>query len=208
MGYVRAVIGGIFQFVCWGAFVNFIRIAVVIILLVSGVFGQDKAAKTNRANPKDMHGLIINGQGFVFLASEPDGWDTDTDARAREYGVNAIFFPRTQSSRSHHVNIRVRLNEKTTEDPNEDMAEDVSNYKKQYPLTKFADLNVKHGKYTTSAKIFYTDNEFYEYVAYLNPGPKHKFMFSVAMSKEKQAATADELAAFSHVLRSLNLVSE
>jgi hypothetical protein len=33
-------------------------------------------------------------------------------------------------------------------------------------------------------------------------------MFSVALSKEKQAATQDELAAFSHVLRSLQFVSE
>jgi hypothetical protein len=155
-----------------------------------------------------MHGLIIYGQGFTFLASEPDGWDTDTGQHAREYSVNAIFFPRAQVSRSHHVNIRVRLNRKTTEDPSEDMRGDVNDYKKQYPSTKFADLNISHPDYKTSAKLFYTENDFYEYVAYLNPGSQFKFMFSVALSKEKQAATQDELAAFSHVLRSLIFVTE
>jgi pSer/pThr/pTyr-binding forkhead associated (FHA) protein len=76
-----------------------------------------------------MRGLIISGQGFVFLASEPQGWDTDTGKAATEYSVNAIFFPRVQVSRSHHVTIRVRLNQKTTEDPNEDMRGDVNDYK-------------------------------------------------------------------------------
>jgi len=155
-----------------------------------------------------MHGLLIYGQGFSFLASEPEGWDTDTEQQAREYRVNAIFFPHAKTSRSHHVSIRVRLNRKTTEDPDEDMATDVKDYKKQYPSTKFATLDVRHPDYKTSAKLFYTENDFYEYVAYLNPGPQCKFMFSVAMSKEKQPATQEELAAFSHVLNSLNFVAD
>jgi hypothetical protein len=88
------------------------------------------------------------------------------------------------------------------------MAMDVNDYKKRYPSTKFADLNINHPDYKTSAKLFYTETEFYEYVAYLNPGPQYKFMFPVAMSKEKQAATKEELAAFNHVLSSLKLVSQ
>jgi hypothetical protein len=191
--------------------VKLVRAAVLLVLITSLTFyasGQNKGVQNAHAAANDVHGLIISGQGFVFLASEPEGWDTDTGKAAREYGVNAIFFPRAQLSRSHHVTIRVRLNQKTTEDPNEDMRGDVDGYKKQYPSTEFADLDFKHPKYKTCAKLFYTQDDFYEYVAYLNPGPQYKFMFSVALSKEKRAATREELAAFSHVLRSLQFVSE
>jgi hypothetical protein len=191
--------------------VKLVRAAVLLVLITSltfSAFGQNKGVQNAHADANDMRGLIISGQGFVFLASEPQGWDTDTGKAATEYSVNAIFFPRVQVSRSHHVTIRVRLNQKTTEDPNEDMRGDVNDYKKRYPSTKFADLDFKHPNYKTCAKLFYTQGDFYEYVAYLNPGPQYKFMFSVALSKEKQAATQDELAAFSHVLRSLQFVSE
>jgi hypothetical protein len=192
-------------------FVKLIRAALLLVFVTSLTFsasGQSKGVQNAHADAQDMHGLIISGQGFVFLASEPEGWDTDTGAAATEYSANAIFFPHTQVSRSHHVNIRVRLNPKTTEDPNEDMLVDLNGYKKQYPSTKFADLDFKHPSYKTCAKLFYTQDDFYEYIAYLNPGPQYKFIFSVALSKEKQAATQDELAAFNHVLRSLQFVSE
>ncbi len=162
---------------------------------------------SKKAPAKDMHGLIIYGDGFAFLANEPKDWDVDTGQEARNYRVNAIFFPRAQESRVHRVNIRVRLNQKTTEDPNEDMAADVEGYKDQYPATKFADLQLTHPDYRSSAKLFYTENDFYEYVVYLNPGQQSRFMFSVSMSKEKQPATQEELAALAHVLQSLQFVT-
>jgi len=139
--------------------VKLVRAAVLLVLITSltfSAFGQNKGVQNAHADANDMRGLIISGQGFVFLASEPQGWDTDTGKAATEYSVNAIFFPRVQVSRSHHVTIRVRLNQKTTEDPNEDMRGDVNDYKKRYPSTKFADLDFKHPNYKTCAKLFYT----------------------------------------------------
>jgi hypothetical protein len=182
-------------------------LALIICAMSLVAFAQAKTASNSPAGTKDMHGLIIHGEGFVFLAREPNAWDTDTGDVARKYGANAVFFPRAQTSRSHHVTIRVRLNSKTTEDPKEDMASDVNQYKKEYPATQFGNLEVKHPQYPTSAKLFYMPHDFYEYVAYLNPGRQWNFTFSVAMSKEKEPATQDEIAAFSHVLRSLQFVT-
>jgi len=171
-------------------------------------FTQARGAHDTGADAQNRHGIVIFGDGFVFLVSEPDGWDTDTGQQAKEYSVNAIFFPRSEASRSHHVNIRVRLNRKTTEDPDEDMTGDLKGYKKRYPSAKFAKLSEKHAQYKTSAGLFYTENDFYDYVAYLNPGAQCRFMFSVALSKEKRPATPGELAAFTHVLRSLHFVTD
>ena len=175
-------------------------------------FGQSRQAADphgdNNKDMKDMHGLIIYGQDFAFIASEPNDWDVDTEDAAKEYQVNAIFFPRDPSSRSHHVTIRVRVNHKSGEDPQDDMTFDVNQYKKDYPKTQFTELSVKHAEYPTAAKLFYTKGEFYEYVAYLNPGPQVNLMFSVAMSKENKPATQDELAAFVHVLQSLKFLTQ
>jgi hypothetical protein len=180
---------------------------VIVTIAASFAFGQTVGTKNSSADA-DMHGLIIYGENFAFLASEPDNWDTDTGQVAREYSVNAIFFPRAQASRTLHVTIRVRLNRKTTEDPNADMNSDMTQYKKEYPSTRFADLNLKHPDYRISTKLFYTEKEFYEYVAYLNPGPQFKFIFSVVLSKERVPAANDELDAFAHVLQSLRFVTE
>ncbi len=176
-------------------------------LFLATAFGQAAASSpTFSKTPKDMHGLMIYGDGFLILASEPEGWDTDTDAIALKYQSNAVFFPRNQASRSHHVNIRIRLNRKTTEEPREDMDADVSGYKKQYPAAQFSALKIDHPEYRSSAKLFFTPGDYYEYVAYLNPGAEHSLMFSITMSKEKVSATTAELAALEHILRSLRLV--
>jgi len=190
-----------------------IRLPLALFMLITSVItsslavGQTKSTKTSVGKAsQEMHGLIIDGEGFVFTASEPEGWDTDTGRVAREYNANAVFFPRAKASRLYKVNIRVRLNEKTDNDPHADMMADVDQYKRQYPSTQFADVNVGHPEYKSSVKVFFTPGEFYEYVAYVNPGPGHHLMFSVAMSIEKRAATKDEISAYEHVLRSLRLL--
>ena len=184
----------------------FRTICMVTVLVAMSSPGSAQGTPSEK-NSKDMHGLMIYGDGFLFLASEPEGWDTDTGKEAQSYGANAVFFPRAGDSRAHRVRIRVRLNRKTTEDPLKDMMIDIDEYRNKFPSTQFADVDIKHPEYMSSVKLFYTPGEFFEYVAYLNPGSEHSLMFSISMSKEKEAATPNELAAFQHVLRSLRLVS-
>jgi hypothetical protein len=152
---------------------------------------------------KKMNGLMIYGEGFYFSVKEPDGWNSDVDKVARYYYSNIIFLPENKSSRAAHVNIRIRVNHKETTDPSEDMQTDMDGYKKQNPKVKFADLAVSHPKYMICAKLFYQENDYYEYVVYVDPGPGVTKNFSVSMSKESTPATPEEMKAFKEILESL-----
>jgi len=76
-------------------------------------------------------------------------------------------------------------------------------YRREYPKAQFRELSASHADYKTFAKLVCVPGQFYEYVAYLNPGPRSKFTLSVAMSKQSNQATPEELKAFEVVLRSL-----
>ena len=100
--------------------------------------------------------------------------------------------------------IRVRVNHKTDENSLEDLKADMRQYRQRYPNVQFVALEVAHAEYKTYTKLFAFPNDFYDYVAYVNPGPSSSFTLSVAMAKEKVPATQDELAAYADVVRSLH----
>jgi hypothetical protein len=157
---------------------------------------------------KKMDGLLVYGKGFLFSAREPIGWHGDTDKIARYYHANLVFTPDDQTSRAAHVTIRIRVNHKETTGPSEDMQTDMSGYKAKYPDVRFSDLAVSHPKYKICAKLFYFENDFYEYVVYVDPGANVKMNFSVSMSKDSKSATAEEQKAFETVLESLSWITE
>jgi hypothetical protein len=88
------------------------------------------------------------------------------------------------------------------------MQTDMSGYKAKYPDVRFSDLAVSHPKYKICAKLFYFENDFYEYVVYVDPGANVKMNFSVSMSKDSKSATAEEQKAFETVLESLSWITE
>jgi hypothetical protein len=165
------------------------------IALLAG--GAGKAQQTPKLN-----NLIVYGDGFAFGVKEPDGWLGDTDKIASKYQVNVVFLPPKESVKND-VTIRVRINDKVDENTIEDLNYDMQGYKKEFPAAQFSDLSLAHAEYKTFAKTVFVPNQFYEYVAYLNPGPGHPFTFSVAMSKKQEPATEAELNAFGAVLKSL-----
>ena len=167
-------------------------------------YGQNSAPSTGKpAVEKKMDGLLIDGPGFLFSVKEPDQWDSDVFEVARYYYSNIIFIPENKLSRSAHVNIRIRVNSKETTDPSQDMETDMRRYKAKYPKANFSDLAVSHPTYKICAKLFYIENDFYEYVVYVDPGLNVNKIFSVAMSKESTPATPDEMKAFKEILESL-----
>jgi hypothetical protein len=178
----------------------------VLVVALAGVALHAQNSSPNASNPdgsKKMDGLLVYGQGFVFSAKEPNGWHADTDKIASYYYSNLIFLPEDKLSQTAHVNIRVRVNHKETKDPSEDMQTDIAGYKTKYPKTQFSDLAVLHPKYKIAAQLFYTPNEYYEYVVYVDPGSGVDKNFSVTMSKESKPATPKEMKAFQEVLASL-----
>ncbi|MEA2562944.1 MAG: hypothetical protein QOH06_4448 [Acidobacteriota bacterium] len=151
--------------------------------------------------------LLVYGEGFAFSVKEPWGWRGDIEA-ARKYGANIVFFPEAAESRSAEVTIRLRVNDKVDENTASDLEADRDSYKSEYPKVQFGKLDVRHPQYGTFSELFFQPGAFYEYVSYLNPGPKSKISISVAMSKARSAATKNELEAYEMVLGSLTVLSD
>jgi hypothetical protein len=97
----------------------------------------------------------------------------------------------------------VRLNDKEDEDTAADLKYDMDGYRAKYPKIQFVDFTVTHRTYLVMPKLFLLPGEFAEYVAYLNPGPKAKFLISASMNKQREQASAEELEAFRLVVQSL-----
>jgi hypothetical protein len=152
---------------------------------------------------KKMKGFIVYGEGFSFMVKEPDGWRSDIGKIASKYGANVVFLPSAQESRKLDVTIRVRVNQKQDENTIEDLNYDLQGYREEYPDAKFSELDVTHAEYGTFAKLVFVPKQFYEYVAYVNPGRETRFTFSVAMSRRNSPAMDAELNAFRTVLRSV-----
>ena len=79
-------------------------------------------------------------------------------------------------------------------------------YRAQHPKIQFKDLAIKNPRYLCLAKVFYVPREFYEYVAYVNPGPGKPFLFSVSMNSQKVDASVKEIEAYKSAVESLRLV--
>jgi len=148
--------------------------------------------------------LLVHGDGFVFSVKEPVGWNGDT-TNAEKFNANVVLHEAGMPENSYTGLIRVLLSEKTDENIAEDIAADTRQYRERYPKMQFKDFAINHPGYKSLAKVFYESGKFYEYVAYVNPGPKSKFLFSVSMNTGKTEAGEKELVAFRFTLRSLTL---
>jgi hypothetical protein len=169
--------------------------ALAMILAVCGGLGAQSKPKNDR--------LIVYGKDFSFGVKEPDSWRGDTGEIANKYQVNVIFLPSQEESLKRDVTIRVRVSKKVDENTIEDLNYDMQQYKKKYPTAQFKELNVVHPEYRTFARNVFVPDQFYEYVAYLNPGPGKPLIFAVAMSKMNAPATDAELTAYKSVLESM-----
>jgi hypothetical protein len=159
------------------------------------------------ARPQEkLKALMIYGNGFIFGALEPDGWTGDTENAAR-FQVNIVFYPKGREWNSPGPSIRVRVNDKTDENTAEDLANDMEGYRKKYPLVQFRDIEVAHPQYRCFPKLFFVENDFYEYVTYINPGGSYWYSFSVALSVPKGPAEPEVLEAYRKVIGSLQAIS-
>ena len=152
--------------------------------------------------------LIVYGKGFSFGVNEPAGWAGDTSELARQYGVNLIFVPQAKSSRERGVTIRIRVNRKVDKNTEQDLKADMDGYRKKYPTVRFEDLELKNERYKVFSKLFFVTDQFYEYVAYVNPGEDLPMVFSFALSKQGQRASREELAAFDAIIQSFAFLTE
>jgi len=178
-----------------------LKAVLIIVSLFCVVSLVASAQTTSPASTNKTNRLIVYGEGFAFGVKEPDHWRADTGKLADKYQANIAFAP--DGDANDNVTLRVRVNSKVDENTVEDLNYDMAGYKKEYPKARFNDLSVRHSEYKTFAKLVFVPDEFYEYVAYVNPGAMSKFTLSVGMSKKSKPATPDELKAFATVLESL-----
>jgi hypothetical protein len=150
-------------------------------------------------------GLVVYGEAFSFMVSEPVNWIGDTD-NAVKMQANIIFYKNQPASRA--AVIRVRVNDKVDENTMEDLSYDMQQYQANYPDLRFSDISVAHHRYRVFPKLFFIPNVFYEYVAYVNPGADVDKMFSVSMNVKNREATTDELNAYKRVIDSLLFISQ
>jgi hypothetical protein len=152
-----------------------------------------------------LEGLLVYGNGFRFGVREPTGWRGST-GEAQPLSANVVFYREGESAESAVALFRVRLDQKADEDIAADLAADMDGYRSQYPGVEFRDLAIKHPAYKVVAKLFAVPGQFYEYVAYVNPGRGRPWVFAASLNKQRVEATADELAAFRRMIASLQLL--
>jgi hypothetical protein len=183
------------------------RFSKVILGLFVVVVSSAQAMSQRTPQKPEMNALLVYGKDFMFGVTEPDGWVGDTSDRATHRQVNIVFFPKGKASKSKNVDIRIRVNSKVDENTIEDLNADIAGYRKKFPKLMLEDLTVEHPKWKTYPKLLFVPDSFYEYVAYLNPGPESRLMFSVALSKTGSRASEAELKAFEEILESVSLLS-
>jgi len=149
--------------------------------------------------------LLIYGDGFSFAVAEPPGWRGSIE-EAERLSSNVVFYRRGESADAAIALVRVRVNDKTDENIAADLQADMDGYRTQYPKIEFRELAVAHPTYAAVAKLFTMPGQFYEYVAYVNPGPGKSWIFGASMNKQRSEATKEELAAFKAVVASLELL--
>ena len=83
------------------------------------------------------------------------------------------------------------------------MEYDINGYKDKYSNLKTQDFLVTHKEYGCFSKLVYVENDFYQYIVYVNPGEKYKSRLSVAMNISKRPASEEEVNTFREIIASL-----
>jgi hypothetical protein len=169
--------------------------SLLFVLATIKIFGQ--VTDTTKINS-----LMVYGENFMFSVKEPDGWIGDID-NARQYYSNIIFYKSKEDLNKGGALIQVYNFNKQDEKTEKDLEYDIKSYKKDYSELKQQDLAVSHKEYKCYSKTIYVENDFYQYIVYVNPGTNFKSGISVSMNTSKRPATEDELKAFKEIIASL-----
>ena len=143
----------------------------------------------------------------MFSVKEPAGWTTNTEM-AHDFGANVVFYPKGSDLRSPTTPlIRVTVGTKYDEDTEQDLKHDMDGYRARFPKVEFRENPVSHLEYRTFARLFCVPGQFYEYVAYLNPGTRSTALYSVSLWKPDQEATEQEFAAYGQVVANVRALA-
>jgi hypothetical protein len=166
--------------------------------VVAALLAVPPAARSEEA--RDV--VTVTTKDYTLDVHTPPGWQGDTET-AKKYQGSVIFTPKTASP--DDAKILVSVSHKFDENTELRMQGEIANYRKRYPHLELTDLDIKHPKYATFAKLFSQPGDFYQYIAFLNPGEVYTDTLYVAMIKQKVPATPEDLAAYKDILQSLKI---
>jgi hypothetical protein len=156
------------------------------------------------ANRTDISKVDVEVKDFSFSARTPAEWREDAEA-AKKYRVNLVFVPETEEAKANNAVIQVSADHKYDENISMVLDTQIANFRTRYPNLELGDLDVKHPSYATFPKLASQAGDFYQYMAYVNPGTLYPYVFYVSLTTKKTAATPAETAAFREVLESLQV---
>jgi hypothetical protein len=177
--------------------------ALAVVGPMKGLAGAEQAAapaKPTTEIPK----VDVEIKDFSFSARTPAGWREDKEA-ARKYQVNLVFVPEAEEARAAGAVIQVSADHKFDENVSLRIQSQVDAFRSRYPRLEVGEVDVKHPKYATFSKQISQAGDFYQYLAFVNPGSISPYVFYVSLTTRKAPPTAAETAAFREVLESLEM---
>lgn len=162
------------------------------------------AAPAKPAAGTEIPRVEVEFKDFSFSARTPAGWKEDKEA-ARKYQVNLVFVPEGQGTQAAGAAIQVSADHKFDENVSLRIQSQVDAFRSRYPRLEVADLDVKHPEFTTYSKRIFQAGDFYQDIAYANPGSISPYVFYVSLTTRKVPPTDAETAAFRQVLESLEM---
>ena len=166
----------------------------VLIIILTGVFSA--YGQNNR------YRLTSNSAGFSYSFIKPNEWILDSTNAANYLAHVAIYKNKVDYDKGGLI-IQILAFEKKDEKTNEDLDYDVNSYKARFSNLKQKEFPISHSVYTTYSKKVYVENSFYQYIIYINPGPKFKFGISAALNTNEKDVDKSDLELFKEIVKSI-----
>lgn len=123
-------------------------------------------------NTENLKGLIIDGEGFWFIITEPDGWTVEIEnANARKLNAYFVLDGHTWDNSSGVIYIRVLDKEGLTVEQHLEI--DMKNFKKKKQTIQFKQFDINDIPYHHASKTYLIDNKYCDYLCYVDPGPEY-----------------------------------
>ena len=130
----------------------------------------------------DWKGLIIDGRNFWFMITEPDGWNVEiNDANARM--LNAYFVPNGHTFNKAPSVMYIRVMDKKGLTVEQHLKADTENFKKRHSI-QLKKFDVKDIRYRHATSLYLIDNEFCDYLCYIDPGEGYRSYLIFVLSSD------------------------
>ena len=155
---------------------------------------------------KDDRGMMIYGEGFSFILTEPIN-QTGNTQDAGQYGVNVYFIQNGFNFKNSPCIIYTRVMTKSGSNIKDDLEYDMMEYKQKYPDIKFIDLELEGIQYKYFAKIYKMTNGNSDYCCYIDTGDKNQLYFIFVMTGDSKTCE-EEKTTFNELVKSFTWMTD